>query len=62
VVRAWDLGSGPVAFVGLAFERTKHLSGMGPASLVHDETVRELFLSTPECSPNRLATGKGVHV
>jgi hypothetical protein len=34
VVRAWDLGSNPVAFVGKAFERTKHLSGMGPVSLV----------------------------
>jgi hypothetical protein len=34
VVRAWDLGSGPVAFVGLSFERTKHLSGMAPVSLV----------------------------
>jgi hypothetical protein len=28
------LGSGPVAFVGYAFERTKHLSGMGPVNLV----------------------------
>jgi hypothetical protein len=34
VVRAWDLGSGPVAFVGQVIERTKHLSGMGPVSLV----------------------------
>jgi hypothetical protein len=34
VVRAWDLGSGPVAFMGLAFERTKHLPEMGPVSLV----------------------------
>jgi hypothetical protein len=33
VVRAQDLGSGPVAFVGQAFERTKHLSEMGPVSL-----------------------------
>jgi hypothetical protein len=36
VVRAWDLGSGPMAFVDYAFERTKHLSGMGPVSLVPD--------------------------
>jgi hypothetical protein len=34
MVRSWDLGSGPVAFVGSALERTKHLSGMGPVSLV----------------------------
>jgi hypothetical protein len=34
VVRAWDVGSGPMAFVGLVFESTKHLSGMGPVSLV----------------------------
>jgi hypothetical protein len=34
VVRAWDLGSGLVAFVGYAFERTKHLSGMGLISIV----------------------------
>jgi hypothetical protein len=34
VVRAWDLGSGPVVFAGQAFERTKHLSGMGLVSLV----------------------------
>jgi hypothetical protein len=34
VVRARDLGSGLVAFVGYVFERTKHLSGMGPVSLV----------------------------
>jgi hypothetical protein len=34
VVRAWDLGSGPMATVSKVFERTKHLSGMGPVSLV----------------------------
>jgi hypothetical protein len=34
VVRAWDLGSDLVAFVGLSFERTKHLSGMGLVSLL----------------------------
>jgi hypothetical protein len=34
VVREWDLGSGPMAFVGQVFEHTKHLSGMGPVRLV----------------------------
>jgi hypothetical protein len=34
VVRAWDVGSGPIAIVGKVFERTKHLSGMGPVTLV----------------------------
>jgi hypothetical protein len=34
VVRAWDFGSGPMAIVGSVFERTNHLSGMGPVSLV----------------------------
>jgi hypothetical protein len=34
VVRARDLGSGPVAFVGYAFERTMHLPGMGLVNLV----------------------------
>jgi hypothetical protein len=34
VVRAWDVGSGPMAFVGYVSERTKHLSGMRPVSLV----------------------------
>jgi hypothetical protein len=34
VVREWDMGSDPMAFVGQVFERTKHLSGMGPVSLV----------------------------
>jgi hypothetical protein len=28
------VGSGPMAFVGKVFEHTKHLSGMGPVSLV----------------------------
>jgi hypothetical protein len=47
VVRAWDLGSGPVAFMGYAFERTKHLSGMGPVSLVPTNAGREPFPTTP---------------
>jgi hypothetical protein len=34
VVRAWDLGSGPMAIMGKVFERIKHLSGMEPVSLV----------------------------
>jgi hypothetical protein len=34
VVRAWDVGSSAMAFVGSVLERTKHLSGMGPVSLV----------------------------
>jgi hypothetical protein len=34
VVRAWDLGSGLVAFVGYAFERIEHMPGMGLVSLV----------------------------
>jgi hypothetical protein len=34
VVREQDVVSGLIAFVGLVFERTKHLSGMGPVSLV----------------------------
>jgi hypothetical protein len=34
VVRAWDMGSGPMAFVGQVLERTKHLSRMGSVSLV----------------------------
>jgi hypothetical protein len=34
VVRAWDVGSGPMAFVGVSVETTKHLSGMGPVSLI----------------------------
>jgi hypothetical protein len=36
VVRAGDLGSDLVAFVGYAFERTKHLSRMGLVNLVPD--------------------------
>jgi hypothetical protein len=34
VVRAWDLGSGPVVMWVKFFERTKHMLGMGPVSLV----------------------------
>jgi hypothetical protein len=34
VVRVGDFGSGPMTFVGLVFESTKHLSGMGLVSLV----------------------------
>jgi hypothetical protein len=34
MVRSWDLGSGPMTFVGQVFECTKHLSGMRPVSLV----------------------------
>jgi hypothetical protein len=34
VVRAWDAAPGPMALVGKVFERTKHLSGMGPVGLV----------------------------
>jgi hypothetical protein len=34
VVRAWDVGTGPMAIVGKVFERTKQLSGMGLVSLV----------------------------
>jgi hypothetical protein len=47
VVKAGDLGSDPMAFVGSAFEHTKHLSGMGPVNLVLDDTARELFPTTP---------------
>jgi hypothetical protein len=32
--KSMGLGSGLVAFVGQAFERTKHLPGMGPVRLV----------------------------
>jgi hypothetical protein len=28
------VGSGPMAFVGYVFERTKHVSGMRPISLL----------------------------
>jgi hypothetical protein len=46
VVRAWDVDSSPMAIVGLVFERTKHLSGMGPVSLYLNETVRDLTVTT----------------
>jgi hypothetical protein len=43
VVRAWYLGSSLVAFVGSDFECTKHLSGMGPVSLVPDGRGKGTF-------------------
>jgi hypothetical protein len=43
VVRAWYLGSSLVAFVGSDFECTKHLSGMGPVSLVPDGRRKGTF-------------------
>jgi hypothetical protein len=47
VVRAWDLGSSPVALVGYAFECTKHLAGMGPVSLVPDGHGQRNFSLLP---------------
>jgi hypothetical protein len=59
VVRVWDrLRS--VRVTGLAFERTKHLSGMGPVSLVPSGIGKGAWTTTLGEGPHVL--GHAVHV